>query len=172
MTQYWIVICPETKVRGGIWLNWFDGRCLALGWPPPTYPFRGPTDDRGWSWTRRQIEHMSEGDRVIPFLQKWRLGPVGTITALRVTDEEWNPTVARGAYAENPQEAELGRRIEVEWESSSMPPRGQVAIVTSPPRPGSPRPLARHAVEPLSEARFNELVRVVRNPHSWTHLKE
>src|SRR5688500_12697325 len=76
MTQFWIVTCPEPDVRGGLWLKWFDERCLALGWHSHTYPSKGRTGDPGWSLARRLLERMSEGDRVVPFLKEWRIGPV------------------------------------------------------------------------------------------------
>jgi hypothetical protein len=111
---------------------------------------------------------MSPGDKVVPFLLKWRVGPVGRIRTLRVRDEEWAPTVREGEYSLNPDEPELGRRIEVEWESEGMPPLGKVAALPSEKR--GKKPLARHTVEELPQAQFLDLVGVLRNPQAWVDL--
>jgi hypothetical protein len=65
---------------------------------------------------------MRSGDKVVPFLLKRRIGPVGTVTELKVGDHEWNPTVKAGDYALRPDIPALGRRVILDWESKGMPP--------------------------------------------------
>lgn len=143
---------------------------MAVGWPPNGYSLEGPTESQAWSWTRGRLAEMNPGDKVVPFLLKWRVAPVGTIRALRIRDEEWAPTVSEGEYSMNPDEPELGRRIEVEWESEGMPPFGKVAALPAEKR--GRKPLARHTVEELAEAQFLDIVSVLRNPQAWVDLWE
>ncbi|MFQ5792616.1 MAG: endonuclease NucS domain-containing protein [Acidobacteriota bacterium] len=169
MMHYWVVICPEPHVRGGLWSRWFEAGCVAVGWPPPEYAFEGPTDSQAWAWTRSRLAEMKPGDKVVPFLLKWRIAPVGTVRALRVTDDEWAPTVGPGEYSANPSEPELGRRIEVDWESDGVPPPGKVAVV--PPEKRGKKPLARHTVEDVGEEQFRDLIQILRDERVWVELR-
>lgn len=167
--RFWIVICPEPDVKGGLWKTWYAEQCVAAGWGPPEYLMEGPSEGQGWSFARARLKEMKPGDKVIPFLLKWRIGPVGTITALHISDEEWNPTVAAGNYAADPGRPALGRRVQVEWDTDGMPLSGRVATVPAHLR--RPRsPLAYHTVEELSKDRFEQLVQVLRDPDNWTDL--
>lgn len=166
--RFWIVICPEPHVKGGLWKTWFADKCVAIGWGPPEWLLEGPTESDGWSFARARLKEMGPGDKVIPFLLKWRIGPVGTITALHVSDEEWKPTVAAGDYALDVNRPALGRRVQVEWDTNGMPASGKVATVPTDLRPKSP--LARHTVEELSKEQFDQLVRVLGDPQNWTDL--
>lgn len=169
MPRYWIVTCPEPKVIGGVWLKWFDQRIVAVGWPPSKgFDLTGGETTDGWPWARGPLARMRNGDKVIPFLLEWRIAPVGTVTNIRIRNDQWEPTVARGEYAYDPDYAELGRRIQVEWEAEGMPPRSKVAVV--PPHLRSNRPLARHTIEELSEERYARLVRVLKDPDARTGL--
>jgi hypothetical protein len=168
-TRFWIVICPEPHVKGGLWKTLYAEKCVAVGWGPSDYPLEGPSESPGWSFTRARLKEMKPGHKVIPFLLGWRIGPVGTITALDISDGDWKPTVAAGDYALNPSEPDLGRRVRVEWDTDGMPPAGQVATV--PARFRSPKsPLARHTIEELSKDRFEQLRQVLGDPDNWANL--
>jgi hypothetical protein len=112
---------------------------------------------------------MRVGDKVVPFLQKWRIGPVGTITEVNIKDEQWNPTLGVGEYTPNPTEAELGRRIQVVWETSAMPPPAKIALVPTSERPK--RALALHTVEELTQDQFAKLLAVLSGDANWIALK-
>jgi hypothetical protein len=113
---------------------------------------------------------MEPGDTVIPYLQQWRVGPVGTIQKVHLADEEWNPTVPKGAYALNPDEPELGRRIEVEWQTEGMPPGGMAALI--PPAKRLRRPDAIYTVEELKQERYTELVAILGDRDNWVYVGE
>jgi len=168
MPRYWIVICPEPEVRGGVWARWYQDNCVAVGWGPPDNTLEGPTDSAGWAWSRDRLKEMQVGDKVLPFLLKWRIGPVGTIKALKTTDAEWNPTVKAGEYARNPDAPDLGRRVQVAWEEAGMPPKGKIATV--PPSQRSKGPLARHTVEELSKDQFENLRTVLSDSSNWADV--
>src|SRR5271157_3730211 len=145
--RYWIVICPEPSVRGGVWNRWYRECCVAVGWYPPTWSFEGEGETTGgWPYVRNRLREIRVGDKVIPFLLKWRIGPVGIVREVKVADADWNPTVQKGDYGGS-EEYELGRRILVTWEQAGMPPDGMVATVPAAQRPGGGRqPLARHTI--------------------------
>jgi hypothetical protein len=163
--SYWIVICPEPYVRGGVWARWYREKCVAVGWPPPNWNLDGPTESFGWAYARNRLKEIRPGDKVIPFLLKWRIGPVGTVRALRVADAEWNQTVEKGIYSLNIEEPELGRRLLVTWERIEMPPDGRCALVPPDQRP--PGPLAKHAIEQLPAETFQRLCSVLSNRSNW-----
>jgi RimJ/RimL family protein N-acetyltransferase len=134
VNRHWIVICPERYARRGIWHVWYRENCVAIGWPPSKYHPEGETDSAGWRWARDCMRKMQPGELVIPYLQQWRVGPVGVIKRVHLADEDWSPTVAKGDYTQNPSEAELGRRIDVEWRSEGMPPDAMAALIPSEKR--------------------------------------
>lgn len=168
MPRYWIVICPEPHVQGGVWQRWYTEGCVAVGWPPPEYSLDGLTDSAGWKWTRERLKQIQVGDKVIPFLLRWRIGPVGTVTEVRVADHEWNPTVEAGKYALNPNVPELGRRILVNWEREGMPPEGRVGVVPLSLRPK--KALALHAMEELSKEDFDRLAPILSDTSNWEEI--
>src|SRR5437879_3600830 len=110
--QEWIVVCPESRVEGGIWRKWFDGGYVAVGWPPPGHDMDGGpghsfdddavTPSPTWTGIRNCLHEMRVGDKIIPHLMEWRIGPVGTVRALRVKDSEWYPTVGENTYTFGP----------------------------------------------------------------------
>lgn len=166
--SYWIVICPEPSVRGGVWALWFKENCVAAGWPPPAWSLEGATESNGWEWSRDRLKQVRIGDKVVPFLLKWRIGPVGTVTGVQIADSEWNPTVEEGKYDANPGEPELGRRVLVKWEADGMPTAGKVALVPAELRPN--RPLARHTIEELLPDQYERLCSVLRDKANWVDI--
>ncbi len=166
MPSYWIVVCPEPQVAGGLWATWYRENCVAVGWGPPDYSLEGPTDNRGWGFARDRLKKMQVGDKVIPFLLRWRIGPVGTVTRVDVSDSEWSPTAPAGAYGD-PQPS-LGRRISVTWASSGMPSGGEAAIVPEALR--SRGPLARHTLEELSTEQYERLVSALGDSANWVDV--
>lgn len=168
--RHWIVISPERQSQGGVWRVWYRENCVAIGWPPSSYHPDGPTDSAGWRWARECLRKMEPGDTVIPYLQQWRVGPVGIIRKVHLADEEWNPTVPKGAYILNPGEPELGRRIEVYWQTKDMPPDGKGALI--PPDKRLRRPDAIHTVEELKPERYADLVAIMGESQNWVSVED
>jgi len=163
----WIVICPDPYVTDGLWKRWYQAKCVAVGWPPPNWTLEGPSDTHGWTYARNRLKRVRPGDKVIPFLLKWRIGPVGSVREINVGDTEWNATVVAPNHPWDPPE-ELGRRILVTWESSGMPPNGRVALIPLDQRSGGP--LAKHTIEALTDQRFRELCSVLSDPTNWIDI--
>lgn len=183
--QFWIVVCPESRVEGGIWRKWYQGGYVAVGWPPPghgedqehEYSFEDDerATDKTWPGVRNCLHDMKVGDKIIPHLMDWRIGPVGTIRALRVKDSDWRPSVGKGKYWVGSDDdchlstvCELGRRIDVVWESHGMPPGGKVAVA---PRHNYSR-IARHAVQQAFRGRYSfaNLVGFLGDVGRWVDL--
>src|SRR6266571_5072520 len=91
----WIVICPEPSIRG-LWARWYRENCVAVGRGPPNWSLEGQTENNAWIYARNRLKKIRPGDKVIPFLLNWRIGPVGTVREVRVADDRWNPTVEKG----------------------------------------------------------------------------
>jgi hypothetical protein len=188
MSRHWIVICPvermqagSSRVREPLWDRWYRENCVAVGFPPPPErdnvlygpaPTRGWTD-KGWGYARNRLKEIQVGDAVIPFLKERRIGPVGIINKISVSDEEWNPTIQPDELVQRVDRhgnlnSRLGRRIGVEWQVSGMPPNGRYATVPKSHR--SNRPLARHTIEKISNQRFSELCAVLADPSNWSDV--
>jgi hypothetical protein len=173
--SHWIVICPETYIPGGVWARWYRENCVAVGWPPPKWSFDSSNDGRakatpfftGWKYARTRLEKIRDGDKVIPFLLQWRVGPVGTVRHVKVTDAEWNPTV-EGNNGLGKEPTELGRRILVTWDQADMPPDGKCALV--PPDQRTRGALATHTIEGLRAETFQRLCAVLANRSNWIDI--
>lgn len=97
----------------GLWQTWFLQQTVAVGWPTSHYSLNGPTEDGGWSAARAAAAQVQVGDRIIVQLSDSRVGRMGSVTAVKIDDSDWNPTVP--IDKEHP-EGEMGRRIEVRWD--------------------------------------------------------
>lgn len=162
--RYWIVNCPVLYAPG-VWTTWYRENCVALGWPPPTSRLEGPTDSQGWEYARSRAKQIKPGDYVIPYLMKWRLGPLARVVDVRIRDEEWAPTVPKGQYSLNPHEGEQGRRIQVAWQGDQNPPFGKAAVIPPENRKGGGE--TKHSLEELTEERFKLLQRILADPQNW-----
>ena len=173
MPRYWIVTCLDSgMVGGGLWVRWYEEKCVAIGWSPDKYALEGPTGNGGWKFARTQMKKIRIGDKVIPFLKKWRIGPVGIVTAVRVADDEWNPTLLASERKKGKGD-DFGRRISVKWQEVRMPNDGRVALIPKSKRPDSPfARIARHTVEELSPQRFHNLCSVLSDPANWIYTKK
>jgi hypothetical protein len=174
MPRYWIVICPvdrmrsvNTRVRDLLWDRWYSEKCVAIGFSPPECTLDGPAPREGWSRARKQLKKIRVGDRVIPFPQNFRIGPVGKVTDIKVSDEEWDPTLK--AEEAKSGKAGFGRRITVEWEKDGMPLNGRLATVPKDLR-RPPAVLARSTINELTPKRFQELRGILANPANWTNV--
>src|SRR5438477_11238429 len=87
--SYWIVIWPEPLIRR-LWARWYQEKWVAVGWGPPDWSLEGQTktDSPGWKFARKRLKEIRPGDKVIPFLREWRIGPVGTVVRKQVKDNE------------------------------------------------------------------------------------
>jgi hypothetical protein len=85
MPNYWIVTCPvdrmritgSSRLREPLWDHWYREKCVAIGFSPARSGSK-----MGRVNAMNRLKEVQIGDKVIPFTQKWSIGPVGTITAI------------------------------------------------------------------------------------------
>lgn len=165
MTQNrWAVICPERKAPG-VWGTWLHEHCVAVGWPPSRYHMEGHTDHEGWDIARNRLPMVAAGDIVIPYLMHNRFGVPGKVTSVAVSDADWKPTVEKGRYRGNLREAELGRRIYVEWMSNGTLPSDKIAIVPRKMRHANGE--VHQSIEPLNPQRFGRFMDILKDRKNW-----
>jgi hypothetical protein len=162
--NFWAVICPENAAPG-LWGTWFNERCVAIGWPPSRHHLQGPTTKSSWRRARERALKVKRGDIVIPYLLPNRFGIPGKVVEVAIRDKQWNPTVAKGDYANNRSEPELGRRINVEWLSKGVHGADQVAIV--PRKLRTPGGEVKQTIEPIKPERRKRFMSVISNPANW-----
>jgi hypothetical protein len=119
----WKVNCMEDKYPG-LWHTWFTEQVAAIGWAPPEFGLQKSTGDSAWRRARNCLLRIEPDDQIVVQLKDWRIGRIGTVLRLRITDDEWDPTVPR----QEGDEGEMGRRIEVRWDLTTGPLAPQFAI--------------------------------------------
>jgi hypothetical protein len=162
--NYWAVICNEPNAPG-VWGKWLSAGCVAIGWPPPKYRLEGPTDKPGWDSARAFAQKVSPGDIVVPYLLRYRFGIPGEVVKVAIGDSEWNPTLAKGEYADNLDEPELGRRIYVKWLDSDVPPRDKIVVVPSAERTSGG--MVKKTIFPLRPDIYARFAEIIGNPANW-----
>src|ERR1700677_4047574 len=126
--NYWAVICDETEIPQ-LWDIWRRQHCVAIDWSPDKYHLAGPSQKPNWNKARSRAQKIQLGDVVIPYLMDFRFGTPGKVVQVAIGDDEWNPTVRKGAFGDYPPEDRYGRRVIVEWMRGQFPSNGNIAVV-------------------------------------------
>jgi hypothetical protein len=160
----WKINCMEDEYPG-LWHSWFTEQIFAVGWPPPEYGLRTPTDDSAWSTARKYLLQVNPGDKVIVQLKNWRVGRVGTVLSKQIEDKEWNPTVP----PQSGDVGEMGRRVQVRWDLTT----GRLTpnfVVDLPPevRP-NPR-IWRLTLSQVPDHIFHAMELAVKEESNWVSL--
>lgn len=162
--NHWAVICPELKAPGA-WGTWVKERCVAIGWPPSRYHLNVPSHHANWEKARARGQEIQPGDIIIPYLMDHRFGMPGIVERVAIGDSEWNPTVPEGGYSVNPDEPELGRRIELKWLNKGVPPFDKVAVM--PKSDQKPRGEVRATIERVRPKRYARFMQIISDPRNW-----
>lgn len=165
----WAVICPEPDAPG-VWRTWANECCVAIGWPPSKYHLHGKTENASWERARQRIQDIQPGDTIIPFLKDYTFGTPGIVKQVAADDDEWNPTVPKGGYSRNRGEPELGRRIEVEWVKTGVPPLTKVAV--APVRIRKSFGEVRSAIEPVRPERLARFMQIIGDHKNWINCEK
>lgn len=163
--SYWKVNCMEDQYPG-LWQTWFLQQTVAIGWPTPHHSLNGPTDDGGWSAARAAAIQVHVGDRVIVQLSDSRVGRIGTVTAVKVEDAEWNPTVP--IDKEHP-EGEMGRRIDVRWDLQ-VGPVSPSAVARLPVEARFKGRALRSTIVRLRDETAEAIVEALSDETNWTSV--
>lgn len=160
----WAVICPENAAPG-LWKTWLKERCVAIGWPPSRHHLQGAATKSSWRRARERALKVRKGDIIIPYLLPNRFGIPGEVVQVAIRDDEWNPTVPKGGYANNPAEPELGRRINVRWLSWGVPGTNQVAVVPKNKRTAGGE--VKQTIEFVRPKRRERFMNIISDPANW-----
>jgi hypothetical protein len=161
--SYWKVNCMEAQYPG-LWQTWFLQQTVAIGWPPPHFNLEGPTGDSAWAAARRAAGRVNPGDRIIVQLSESRVGRIGTVTQVRISDVDWNPTVP--VDAKHP-EGEMGRRIDVRWDLH-VGPVSPSAVAKLPVEASFRGRALRSTIVRLNEETANRIQRALADEVNWT----
>ena len=162
--RHWSVICNETDAPA-LWKTWLSEKCVAIGWPPVRHHLEGPTEKTSWDIARARAQEVEVGDIVIPYLMRYRFGIPGEVVRIAISDSEWKPTVAKGGYRRNLDDAELGRRIELKWLEKDVPPPDKVALVPVGMRTSGGE--VKQTIERLRSERYARFTEIIGNPSNW-----
>lgn len=103
----------------GMWQRWFMHQCVAVGWYSDWgYTLEGPSSERSWSTVRNILNRLHIGDQIVVSLSGHRVGRIGEITGLLVSDDCWDPLVPPDTIQKD---GEMGRRILVRWDLLTGP---------------------------------------------------
>ncbi len=163
-TRYWKINCMENKYPG-LWQTWFTEQVVAVGWPPPDWGLRTPTDTSGWEWARGSLLKIKPEDQIIVQLSHWRVGRIGTVLKLKIEDDEWNPTVP-------PKEGdagEMGRRLEVHWDLRTGPLAPQY-VIQLPPEAYPNIRIWRSTLSEMSKPVFERIEKAARDEDHWVSI--
>ena len=102
---------------------------------------------------------------MIPYLLRYRFGIPGEVLKVAIEDSEWRPTVPKGGYAKNPDEAELGRRIEVRWLQRDAPPPDKIALVPNNVRTAGGE--FRQTIQSVKPERYSHIMGIISDRTNW-----
>src|SRR5207253_3099525 len=163
--QYWKINCMEDKYPG-LWHTWFTEQVVAVGWPPPKFGLQTPTGDTAWQKARRRLMRIKPNDRIVVQLKNWRIGRIGTVLGLKITDNEWTPTVP----PQGGDVGEMGRRIEVRWDLSTGPLTPNFAIQL--PSEAQPNMGVWHTtLSEMSKPLFEHMERAAADEDHWVSIE-
>lgn len=160
----WKINCMENEYPG-LWHSWFTEQIFAVGWPPPEFGLRTPTNDSAWSTARKYLMQVNPGDKVIVQLKNWRVGRIGTVLNKQIEDEDWNPTVPpQGGDA-----GEMGRRVQVRWDLTIGRLTPNFVVELPPEVRPNPR-IWRLTLSRVPDDTFHAMELAVKEESNWVSL--
>ena len=149
----------------GLWAQWERRQVVSVGWPYPAYRFDpGPRGKRERNWTEVQnrLREMSQGDMVVARLPGSRIGRIGEILRLAVTDSEWEPLIKSPEF----RYGEQGRQVHVRWDFTIGPLQSEYACrLPEESRLSSGK--ARKTISRLSSSEFDGLRNALADKANW-----
>lgn len=162
--HYWAVYCMEDSWPG-LWRKWETLQVATVGWPAPHWNMEGTgAGGREWSAVRKRLKLMGPGDGIVARLPRHRIGRVGHIMELKVTNEEWDPVVPK---APDMPMGQHGRRILVRWDFSIGPQLREYAC-TLPEHCRLSSGESRKTINELDQQRFGLFEDALRDEGNWT----
>ena len=172
--QFWKFYCEEDKYPG-MWQRWLKNQCVAVGWPSKRGWFlndspRASKLNRGWSQARKRLLQINPGDYVLVSLRGNRVGRLGEVTELRISDteEDWQPLVP---ISSSTPDGDKGRRILVRWDSTTGPDDRDLVIKlpeSARLNPGQ----RRGTIAEIDMRELSKLRRAMNDRRNWVSLFE
>ncbi len=163
----WKITCEERRYPG-LWQRWFRQQSVAIGWEPQAgFHLEGRTrPGHGWARARNSVLSIKRGDRIIVALQGHRVARIGTVLALHVDDDLWDPFVPPGPGVPY---GDKGRRIEVRWDLD-VGPEDREQVVELPPERRLTSGELRPTVSKVRSQSLTALTRAMADPANWVPL--
>lgn len=176
MLNFWRIHC-HIGHHPGQWQFWFKQQCCAVGWPPPSWEGVALPDGNGWKFdseggehdwvtTRGALKRMRPNDWVVVTLPGLRVGRLGRIVEMAVSDVHWNPIVppSKGHPL-----GDMGRRILVRWDLSAGPDDPS-KVVLLPPEARFNSGEARGTIRSIPVSKLEPIRNAMRDSANWVSL--
>lgn len=162
--RFWKVNCMEDRYPG-LWHSWYLRQVAAVGWPPGWgYSLNGKrSKELGWTIARNCLSGVTPGDKVVVALRDHRVGRVGQVVRLNVSDDEWNPTVPPGPGLPH---GEQGRQMLVRWDLMRGP-LGPDTVVRLPKEARLTGAKLRLAMCELDAGTFRRIEKAMEGEDNW-----
>lgn len=158
-----------------MWQRWLKNQCVAVGWASKWGYFLNDSPkrskrDHGWIPARNCLNQIKIGDYVIVSLQGNRVGRLGEVTGLAIsdTDKDWRPLVPK---SKKQPDGEKGRRIFVRWDLTSGPDNRDL-VVKLPEDVRFNSGERRPTIFEIDLRKLNKLRRAMNDPTNWVSLFE
>jgi hypothetical protein len=150
-----------------MWQRWYKHQCVAVGWYSKWgFLLKGPTDDHGWSRTRKSLEAIGRGDMIVVSLRGNRVGRIGEVTGKAVADTDWNTLVPP---SRDEPDGEMGRQIFVRWDMS-IGPDSRDMVVALPPEAQLTSGELRPTIAQVRSRSAKELIEAMNDSSNWVGL--
>lgn len=164
--NYWKVYCMEDKWPG-LWRRYFQHQVVAVGGPPELgYTLHGKSKTPGWSRVRNALRAILVGDKVVVQLNHNRVGRIGEVIRMEVSDNDWNPLVPRSRQE---RVGEMGRRIIMRWDLVNGPV-DQDLVVQLPAKAQLSPGLVRPTICELPRKAYYGIAAAVSDQKNWVNI--
>jgi len=158
--KLWKIHCMEEDFPG-LWHRLYKHQCVAIGWR-----LGDKTKERGWARVRNALSRIAVGDYVVAALKGNRVGRIGQVTELKVSDNDWNPLVPK---SKDLPFGQMGRRIQVRWDLTCGP-TDRHFIVLLPKGSRLAASELRPTIAEIKSLRLDQLRDAMNNPENWVGL--
>ncbi len=176
MSNFWRIHC-HIGHHPGQWQFWFKQQCCAVGWPPPSsdgingsdgsgWKFDGKGGDHDWVATRSALKKMRAKDWVVVTLPGLRVGRLGQVVEMAVSDDQWDPIIPKSKTRPL---GDMGRRIIVRWDLS-VGPDDPSKVVLLPPEARFNSGEARGTIRSIPVSKLPLIRKAMRDSANWVSL--
>ena len=138
----------------------FKNQCAAVGWNGTHgNTLEGKTRKPSWRMARSALKRIRERDFLVVQLKNNRVGRIGEVVRMKVSDSDWNPTVPPSG---NTPDGEKGRRIEVRWDLNVGPTNPDTVVLLPTSARLNPS-VARRTISQIDAKTFDRIAKAMRD---------